>query len=535
MRVFEAWGDLIRDGLARFKRSWGWVLAQFLGLALLIACGLGWTRIPEKYGWQVALTFLAPLLIAAGFLVLQAGILRGFLRPAPQETEAAADEEQHREPRRVALARGALTLLLWIAVGWILWVWLDRLDQQTYQFAGYMNSKFGLHARGGWASFEKLNRDLEWAVWALRWVVVPGLLIPLGCCSAVWGVVRLPWRRGLRVWADWRWWPVLLACALVGEAWPRTWFDAMPHGTVHAQVWTVVLKVAGAYLLGVACWTKVLGWAAMLVSYVPEAVDEAPMLSRLRNSRRWIGGLVLWMFVSILSDLLHEKYTGSSGETAATVSMAVVLIVAALILTAGTARAMFHEETRRVRFAWGVLSVLVWGAIALGASFGISLVHGSVLPWALSWIALPIVVLPFAIASAQWSFRLPWASVLRVLFDVRWWFGVVLAALAGSALPNLMLAVSVNAPHDWEFWLERLIRDSLFMASAVLLLAWFVILLDRRLFDARQGGFVKLGLEVAPVSLESGPPPEPEPEAAVPDGMVGRPLPKGDEDAGGKA
>ncbi|MFZ0396267.1 MAG: hypothetical protein WCF17_00140 [Terracidiphilus sp.] len=282
MRVFEVWGDLIRDGMARLKRAWGWVVAQFIGMALLIALGLVWTRIPEKHGWQVALTFVLPAATIAGFLVLQAGTQRAWLRREPVETTVEVtdpDEDEEREPRRVWLIWGALTLVLWIAVGWFAWALLDRANAQTYQWAGYLNSRFGPHARATWGSFDHLNRDLEWALWALRWVVVPGLLIPLAVCSAAWGLVRrMPWRRGLHVWGKWNWWPVVVAWALIGEAWPQTWFNEEPHGTVHAQVWRVLLKVAGAYLLAVTGWNKVLAWSAMLVDPRPRTMLDEPYL-----------------------------------------------------------------------------------------------------------------------------------------------------------------------------------------------------------------------------------------------------------------
>ena len=272
MRIFEAWGHLIRDGIARLKHAWLWMVAQFIGLALLIALGILWTRIPEKYIWQVALTFLVPAAIIFAFLILQAGTLRAWLRPETAittEAPSGLEDDDERQPQRVRLIWGALTLLVWIAVGWVLWALLDRADDQTYQWAGYLNSKFWPQARATWGSFEHLNRDLEWALWALRWIVVPGLLIPLGCCSAARGLLRLPWRRALPVWGNWTWWPVVIAWALIGEAWPQTWFNADPHGTVHEQVWRVVLKLVGAYLLAVMGWNKVLGWSAMLVDPTP--------------------------------------------------------------------------------------------------------------------------------------------------------------------------------------------------------------------------------------------------------------------------
>ena len=220
MSVFEAWGGLIGDGWGRFKRAWLWVAAEYVGLAVLIALGLGWTRIPEKSGLDVALTIAVPLFIAAGFLWLQAGLVRGFL-PPPVLVDTKEDEDNP-EPKWVPFAWGAATLLVWIAIGWVLWALLDKFDDHIWSWSSYLNSKFDPHARTHWASYALLSRDLTWAEWVLRWVVVPGLLIPVGVCSAAWGIFRTPWRGATRLWVSWKWWPLVAAWALIGEAWPRT-------------------------------------------------------------------------------------------------------------------------------------------------------------------------------------------------------------------------------------------------------------------------------------------------------------------------
>ncbi len=257
--VFKRFGAMIMDWMQRVRRAWVWIVLQFAGLAMLIALGLLWTRIPEKHVWQVLLTLLVPLILVAAFLVLQAGTFRSFLHPA----RAGGSP-------RIALGCGAATLLIWIAVGWALWALLDRFDDHTWSWAIYLSSKAGQQDRVHWASYGHLNRYLGWAGWTLRWVIVPGLLMPLAS-SAAWGLRHLPWRRVLRLFIDWRWWPGVLFSALVGEAWPQTWFDTEPHGTVHQQVMRVILKVAAAYLLATWCWVRLLGWSATLLDDAPPA------------------------------------------------------------------------------------------------------------------------------------------------------------------------------------------------------------------------------------------------------------------------
>ena len=258
---FSWFRTLIVEWLSRVRRAWVWIVLELVGVALLIALGILWTRIPEKHWWQVLSTLVVPVLIAAAFVVLQAGTFRGFLRPAGQDRP------------RVGLAWGAATLVIWIAIGWLLWGLLDKFDDHVFNWAAYLMSKASESARVGWASYEHLIRDLNWVGWTLRWVIVPGLLMPLAA-TAAWEFRRLPWRRVLRLYITWHWWPAVLALALVGEAWPQTWFSAEPHGSVHSQVMRAIFKLVAAYLLAMVCWVRFVGWTAMLLDPAPRGGND---------------------------------------------------------------------------------------------------------------------------------------------------------------------------------------------------------------------------------------------------------------------
>jgi hypothetical protein len=248
-RLFSHWAR-------RLLRARGWVALQFVSLALLLLAGIGWTRIPEKHALQVFFTLLIPILLAAGFLMLQAATMRSFLRPLAQEQSAA--------PRQVRIAWGAATLLLWIAIAWLLWGALDRSDDRIELWSGYLNSKFGAGARAHIATEAHIAWLLNYVERALRWVILPGLLLPR-MSSAAWGLGEPPGKRVLRVWLNWRWWPAVLVAALIGVAWPQSLFAALPHGAVSAQIWRVVLKLAASYLLVVASWLALMAWAATLI------------------------------------------------------------------------------------------------------------------------------------------------------------------------------------------------------------------------------------------------------------------------------
>lgn len=240
--------DLI-EILRRIGPARGWIAAQYWATGLIILAGLAWTRLPDKYAWQVGLTLLVPVVLLAAFLWLEAGTMRRLMR----------DEES-----RTGMTHGALTLLVWIAIGCFAWALLDMCADRTNLWSGYLNSKAPAHLRATLLSFAHIQLWITTLIWISRWIVVPAKVLPHAVATAQWGW-RLPWRKSLRVILDWRWWVVVSVAALTGVALPGRFFTAQPRGTVSHQVWAVILKVAGAYLLAVTSWVLVLAWAAVLL------------------------------------------------------------------------------------------------------------------------------------------------------------------------------------------------------------------------------------------------------------------------------
>lgn len=251
----------------RLSHSRRWIVLQFVLTPALILAGIGWTRLPDKHLWQVALDLLLPLLLVICALELQAATVRAF---------AGEDD------RRVKLVWGAVTLLVWIAIGAAFWALLDWCDDQIPLWAGYLNSKASAHARSVVFTYAHIVRWLTIAEWILRWIVLPGKLIVLGAASAQWGW-RLPVRRIYRILLSGRWWLGVILAALVGVLLPSRFFVGLPHGTVTAQVWTVILKLAAAYLLAVGTWVFLLAWVATLFGrQIPRQEEElvaVPVLS----------------------------------------------------------------------------------------------------------------------------------------------------------------------------------------------------------------------------------------------------------------
>lgn len=240
--------NYFKDLFHRLRLSWRWILAQFAGIALFIVVGLAWTRLPEKHLWQVAPSLLIPVLLAISILELQAGAMRKL-----------ADDDG----KRVKLVWGAAALLVWAAMFCAAWAVLDWCDDQIPLWASYLNSRAAANLRAALFTYDHIQHWLKIVEWVLRWVIVPGKIIPYAMATAMRGW-RLQWCRVLRILWSWRWWPAVVMAALVGVWLPGHFFAGLPHGTVSEQMWHVGLKLAATYLLGVGCWVLVLGWLAVL-------------------------------------------------------------------------------------------------------------------------------------------------------------------------------------------------------------------------------------------------------------------------------
>jgi hypothetical protein len=456
--------SLFRDLFRRLRLSWGWVTAQFVGTALLILVGIAWTRLPEKHLWQVALSLLLPLLVAISVFELQAGTVRSL-----------SDDDG----KRVRLVWGAATLLVWVVLLWVCWAILDWCDDRIPLWAGYLNSRAPAHARARLFTYEHIQHWLGIAEWVLRWVVVPAKVIPYAMASAQWGW-RLPWRRVLRLLWNWCWWLAVVLASLVAVWLPGKFFAGIPHGTVSAQVWHVTLKLAATYLLAVGSWILLLGWAAVLFGRqqpLEENGLEHDLFRRLRMSCGWIGALFGWAALSVLDDLFVERL--SADQSWIKMLAALVLILLALILVAGTMRSLLSDEVKRVRMVWGVLSVLLWAVPALGIALLLSLWYTPIAPWIISWVVVPAILLPFAAASTVWGLRLPWRKILRVVCAWRWWLGLLAAAVVGVALPDLIddAAQSGTAPTSlWNVALKEGVNGLLATGCWILLLGWLATL-----------------------------------------------------------
>jgi hypothetical protein len=239
------------------------------------------------------------------------------------------------------------------------------------------------------------------------------------------------------------------------------------------------------------------------------------LLGRLRQSRRWIAAqfalTALLILVGLAWTRLPDKHIW---QVALSLLLPLAMAVSILELQAGTMRSLADDDGKRVKLVWGAVALLVWIAlmwvcwaildwcddqIQQWASYLNSQASAhwraklltydhinlwlTIFEWVLRWIVVPAKVIPFAMASAQWGWRLTWRRVIRLLWNWRWWLAVVPAALLSVWLPGHFFTGDPSGTVSAQVWHVSLkLGASYFLAvsSWVLLLGWLAVLFGRQ-------------------------------------------------------
>ena len=189
------------------------------------------------------------------------------------------------------------------------------------------------------------------------------------------------------------------------------------------------------------------------------------------QARGWVAAQFWVTLLLVLAGLAWTRLPDKHAwQVLLSLLLPLLLVIAALALQAGTMRALADDDGKRVKLVLGAATLLVWVAV-FWACWAIldwcddripqwagylnsqASAHTrarlltyehlqrwfTLAEWVLRWIVVPAKVIPCAMASAQWAWRLPFRRVLRLLWNWRWWLAVVLAALVGRCAAGPLL------------------------------------------------------------------------------------------------
>ena len=257
------------------------------------------------------------------------------------------------------------------------------------------------------------------------------------------------------------------------------------------------------------------------------------LFRRLGRARVWVAlqfGLTLALIlVGLAWTRLPDKH---AWQVALTLLIPVLLIVSLLELQAGTMRKLADDDGKRVKLVWGAVTLLVWIALgwitwalldwcddqipawagylnskasANGRVTIFSFEHlqkgMTVLEWVTRWILTPGKIVPYAMTSAQWGWRIPVRRVLRVIWNWRWWAVVAPAALVGAWLPGRFFLADPHGTVSAQVWTVGLKLAATYVLAVsgwVLVLGWAAVMFARQLPPPLEEALVAVPVGVGP-------------------------------------
>lgn len=259
---------MVRESLsATFQNRRLWLI-QFLLNPVLAALFLIWLQIPEARVWQLILSVLFAAAIALGILVLHGGTLN-----------FSFERRTIRSAFMLAL-RHVIALTIWAAIFYFLWRQIDHLEHGQDQFATYLRSEFPAWLRRA-VSLPALQGFCALALFILRWILLPGLLLPfaLQCAARGFRAFTPPplksWGGALK---NFSYWIVMICAAIFGVYLPSKlmeWRLNPNSATLRSEIASLIVRLLVAYLLALISWMvlcSMLGRAAQSEVPVGEPV-----------------------------------------------------------------------------------------------------------------------------------------------------------------------------------------------------------------------------------------------------------------------
>jgi hypothetical protein len=238
------------------------------------------------------------------------------------------------------------------------------------------------------------------------------------------------------------------------------------------------------------------------------------LFHRLRQSYRWIaaqfGLTLLLILIGMAWTRLPEKHVW---QVLLSLLLPLLVAISAVELQAGTMRSLANDDGKCVKLPWGAMTLLVWIAVVwlcwaildwcddriylwVGYLNSQAPAHWRTkfftyqhlvlwmtsIEWVLRWIVVPAKVIPYAVASAQFGWRLPVRRVLQLLWNWRWWLAVTIVALVSVLLPGHFYSADPHGTVSAQVWHVSLKLAASYLLGVggwVLLLAWVTVLFAR--------------------------------------------------------
>jgi hypothetical protein len=247
----EVTRDTFKDCF-RGPRLW---LVQFFANPILFALLVAWLFIPVASDLHLVLNFVVAILLLAAALALQAGTLNSFI-------DRQSSQSAPLWPAFRRALKHVIPVAICVAVFCLLWLLVDKLESYQSNLPAYVRSTFPVSLRRH-ITLPTLDTLFSVVLFIARWILVPGLILPLLAQAADRGF-RGFGARCLSVWRktafSFAYWLVLTFAALLDVFATQklmAWTPDFRTSTTHSEAVSLTWRLCVAYLLGLFSWMLV--------------------------------------------------------------------------------------------------------------------------------------------------------------------------------------------------------------------------------------------------------------------------------------
>ena len=243
---------IARKSVSGAFHNWRLWLIQFIGNPLLYLLFYGWILIPVASTMYVILNFLVAITLIVTCVALHGGTLNYF-------SEKASNESVQIKQAFFRALRNILPILICLAAIYLLWMLADKFDDLQETYPTYLRSTLSASSRMH-ISIANLANIFAAVAFAVRWILIPGLILPFGAAASNFGF-RGFGGNGLRAWknaiSSFSYWLVLTIAAIVGVFAAQKILDLTPDfakSTYRFEWASLITRLLISYSLAMIAW-----------------------------------------------------------------------------------------------------------------------------------------------------------------------------------------------------------------------------------------------------------------------------------------
>lgn len=268
---------IARKSISGACHNWRLWLIQFIGNPLLFLLFAGWLLIPVANTLYIILNALVAILLIAATATLHGGTLNYF---SENDTSLYAPLKK----TFLRALRNVVPILICAAVLFLLWMLMDKFDGLQETFPTYLRSTLSASTRKH-ISVSTLTNIFGAAAFALRWILMPGLILPFaaaGSNSGFHGLAVGGFRRMKNAIGSFSYWLILTLAAIVGVYATETILDLTPNfatSTYHHELFSLVIRLVISYTLALIAWMvicSVVGRSAWKSTFTETQIPRQP-------------------------------------------------------------------------------------------------------------------------------------------------------------------------------------------------------------------------------------------------------------------